>query len=85
MNHLIFQDLYHRGKIIEFFIERFIQILLQMELLKSMLNITMYMMKIIHCLIHIVFIIIKDNLKKLNYNMIDHQKLLMINLKFKRF
>ena len=40
-------------------------------------------MKIILYNMYIVFIIIKDNLKKLNYNMIDHQKLLMINLKFK--
>ena len=41
------------------------QILLQMELLKSMLNIIMCMMKIILCLMYIVFIKIKDNLKKL--------------------
>ena len=40
-------------------------------------------MKIILYNIYTVFIIIKDNLKKLNYNMIDHQMLLMINLKFK--
>ena len=47
------------------FLEQFIQILLQMELLKSMLNIIMYMMKIILYVMYIVFIIIKDNLKKL--------------------
>ena len=47
------------------FLEQFIQILLQMELLKSMLNIIMYMMKIILYVMYIVFIIIEDNLKKL--------------------
>ena len=59
------------------------QILLQMELLKSMLNIIMYMMKIILYVMYIVFLIIENNLKKLNYIMIDHQILLMMNLKFK--
>ena len=47
MSHLISQDFQKYTKIIEFFIDNFIQILLQMELLKSMLNIIMYMMKII--------------------------------------